>query len=108
VHSLYLTRHANLYKLLISGLYQQKLLFCCTEFILSKQRKLLILILILNLPSVLGYELHVKMKILLPVYNVCDVMARDGGKCICKITTCSSSLIVHTPHKQNVLPVISM
>jgi len=27
VHSLYLTRHASLYKLLISGLYQQKYCF---------------------------------------------------------------------------------
>jgi len=43
----------------------------------------------------------------LPFY-VCDVMAKDSGKCICKITTRSSSLIVRTPYKQNVLPVISM
>jgi hypothetical protein len=68
--------------------------------------KLFILILILNLPRVLGYELNVKMKIPLSVYNVCDVVVTDGGKCICKITTCISSLVVHTPHKQYVLPVI--
>jgi len=70
--------------------------------------KLLILMLIINLPCVLGYELNVKMKIPLMGNNVCDVMARDSSKCICKITTCSSSPVVHTTHKQNVLPVISV